>query len=317
MKIYINKYIKNINLIIFIILLNLSTKASFGIENKIILKIDNEIITSLDIEKETKYLLFLNPNANTLTNDQIYQISKNSLIREKIKKREILKNFEKTEIEKNILNNFIENMFNKIGLTSKSDFVNYLNKNKLNLNYVEEKIKLEINWNRLIYSKFQSKLKINTKEIKDQILKNKRTGSKQYFLQEILFDIKENENLNIKYDKLIKNIKSQGFEKTALIYSISDTSQNNGNIGWVKASSLNKNILNKIENIKIGEITTPIRIPGGFLLLKVLDKKFQSENIDIEKEMEKIVKIKTNEQLNQYSLIFYNKIKKDIQINEL
>ena len=104
-------------------------------------------------------------------------------------------------------------MFNKIGLTSKSDFVNYLNKNKLNLNYVEEKIKLEINWNRLIYSKFQSKLKINTKEIKDQILKNKRTGSKQYFLQEILFDIKENENLNIKYDKLIKNINPKDLKK--------------------------------------------------------------------------------------------------------
>ena len=80
---------------------------------------------------------------------------------------------------------------------------------------------------------------------------------------------------------------------------------------------MNKNILNKIEKIKVGEITKPITIPGGFLILKKIDVKYLKEKIDIEKEMEKIVKSKTNQQLNQYSLIFYNKIKKDIKINEL
>ena len=317
MKNCINKCIQYLKLFVFITILNLTPNSSFSLENKIVIKIDNEIITSVDIEKETRYLLYLNPNTKTLSKKQIYKISKNSLIREKIKKKEIFKNFKKIEIEENILNQFIENMFNKIGLSSKIDFISYLEKNKLNLNYVEEKIKLEIMWNRLVYSKYKSKLKINSKEIRNQILKNQETGSKQYYLQEILFDVKENENFNIKYDKLVKNISSQGFEKTALLYSISNTSQNNGNIGWIKANSLNKNILNKIEKIKIGEITKPITIPGGFLLLKVLETKFEKENIDIEKEMEKIIRDKTNQQLNQHSLIFYNKIKKDIIINEL
>ena len=314
MKIYINKFIK---FIAFIIILNLNSNTSLSLESKIVIKIDNEIITSLDIEKETRYLLYLNPNTKTLSKSQIYNISKNSLIREKIKKKEILKNLKKIEIEENLVNQFVNNMFKQIGLSSKKAFISYLKKNKLSLNYVEEKIKLEIMWNRLIYSKYKSKLKINPKEIKNQILRNKETGSKQYFLQEILFDIKENENFNLKYNKLKKNISSQGFEKTALLYSISDTSKNNGNIGWVKANSLNKNILSQIEKINIGETTNPITIPGGFLLLKVLDTKFEKENIDIEKEIEKIIQVKTNQQLNQYSLIFYNKIKKDIIINEL
>ena len=317
MKNYINKYIQYLKLIVFITILNIPSNSSLSLENKIVIKIDNEIITSVDIKKETRYLFYLNPNAKTLSKEQIYKISKNSLIKEKIKKKEILKNFEKIEIEQNILNQFIENMFNKIGLESKKEFKSYLEKNQLNLNFVEEKIKFEIMWNRLVYSKYKSKLKINSKEIRDQILKNQETGSKQYYLQEILFDVKENENLNIKYDKIIKNISLEGFEKTALLYSISNTSQNNGNIGWIKANSLNKNILNKIEKIKIGEITKPITIPGGFLLLKVLETKFVKENIDIEKEMEKIIQVVTNQQLNQYSLIFYNKIKKDIVINEL
>ena len=317
MKKYISKFIKNIKLIFFVIILNLNSNISLGLENKIILKIDNEIITAFDIKKEVRYLINLNPNTKTLSREQIYEISKNSLIREKIKKKEILKNFNKIEVEQNIVDQFIKNMFSKIGLSSKINFISYLEENKLSLNYVEKKIKLEILWNRLIYSKFKSKLKVNPVKIKDQILKDKETGSKQYFLQEILFDIKENENFELKYDKLIKNISAQGFERTALLFSISNTSQNNGDIGWVEANSLNKNILNELEKIKVNEITKPITIPGGFLILKVLDVRFLKEKINIEKEIEKIVKAKTNQQLNQYSLIFYNKIKKDIKINEL
>ena len=289
----------------------------YAIDNKIIVKIDNDIITSLDIKKETRYLLSLNPNTKTLSKNQIYKISKNSLIREKIKKKEILKNFTKIEIEQDVVNQFIENMFNKIGLSSKLDFKSYLEENKLSLNYVEEKIKLEIMWNRLIYTKYKSKLKINSEEIKNQILKNKETGSKQYFLQEILFDIKKDENIQKKNNLIQDSINKQGFEKTALLYSISSTSQNNGNIGWISASSLNKNIYDKIKDLKAGEISKPITIPGGFLILKILEMKIVQEEIDVEKELSKVIKNKTNSQLNQYSLIFYNKIKKDIQIDEL
>ncbi len=308
------KTLKLISILIFIIFFN--TKAN-SIENKIVLKIDNEIITSLDIKKEARYLVTLNPNTKNLSKDQIYLISKNSLIREKIKKKEILKNSEVINIEKDILDQLIKNMFEKININSRSEFINYLNKNKLTIDHVEEKIKMEVMWNRLVYLKFKSKIKINSKEIKAEILKNQKTGSKKYFLQEILFDIKKDENIQKKNNLIKDSIKKQGFEKTALLYSISSTSQNNGNIGWISANSLNKNIYNKIKDLKTGEISKPITIPGGFLILKVLEMKIDQEELDVEKQFSKIVKNKTNSQLNQYSLIFYNKIKKDIQIDEL
>ena len=308
---------KTIKLISIFIILILSKTQANSIENKIILKIDNEIITSLDIKKEARYLITLNPNTKNLSNDQIYLISKNSLVREKIKKKEILKNFEIINIEQDILEELIKNMFDKLNINSRNEFINYLNKNKLTIDHVEEKIKMEVMWNRLVYLKFKSKIKINPEAIKKEILKNQKTGSKKYFLQEILFDIKKDENIQKKNYLIQDSINKQGFEKTALLYSISSTSKNNGNIGWISASSLNKNIYDKIKDLKAGEISKPITIPGGFLILKILEMKIVQEEIDVEKELSKVIKNKTNSQLNQYSLIFYNKIKKDILIDEL
>ena len=308
---------KTIKLISIFIFLILSKTQANSIENKIILKIDNEIITSLDVKKEARYLITLNPNTKNLSKDQIYLISKNSLVREKIKKKEILKNFEIINIEQDILEELIKNMFDKLNINSRNEFINYLNKNKLTIDHVEEKIKMEVMWNRLVYLKFKSKIKINSEAIKKEILKNQKTGSKKYFLQEILFDIKKDENIQKKNYLIQDSINKQGFEKTALLYSISSTSKNNGNIGWISASSLNKNIYDKIKDLKAGEISKPITIPGGFLILKILEMKIVQEEIDVEKELSKVIKNKTNSQLNQYSLIFYNKIKKDIQIDEL
>ena len=308
---------KTIKLISIFIFLILSKNQANSIENRIILKIDNEIITSLDVKKEARYLITLNPNTKNLSKDQIYLISKNSLVREKIKKKEILKNFEIINIEQDILEELIKNMFDKLNINSRNEFINYLNKNKLTIDHVEEKIKMEVMWNRLVYLKFKSKIKINSEAIKKEILKNQKTGSKKYFLQEILFDIKKDENIQKKNNLIQDSINKQGFEKTALLYSISSTSQNNGNIGWISANSLNKNIYDKIKDLKAGEISKPITIPGGFLILKILEMKIVQEEIDVEKELSKVIKNKTNSQLNQYSLIFYNKIKKDIQIDEL
>lgn len=290
---------------------------SFAIESKIVLKIDNEIITNLDIKKEGRYLSSLNTNFSNLSSDQIYEISKNSLVREKIKEKYISKFFEQTVIEEKILNNYIMNLFNKLNLKSIEEFENYLNKNNLNLNYVKNKINIELMWNRLIYYKYKSKLKIDEDEIKKELSNTKIIQSKKFFLQEILFEIKEKEKISEKYQKIKNEIFNSSFGKAALLYSLSDTSTNNGNIGWINQSSLNQNILKKINVLNVGDISNPITVPGGFLILKIKEVEIERKNIDIEKELQKIIKSKTNQQLNQYSLIFYNKIKKDILINEL
>ena len=308
------KLIKFLTSLIISILI---TNQSYGIENKIILKIGNEIITSYDIQKEANYLSSLNPNIKNLSNDQIYTLSKNSLIRYKIKQNEILKNFDNYEVDRDVIDQFIENIINKNNLNSKKEFFNHIKKNKLSIDYIEKKISMEVLWNRLIYIKYYSKVKTDNKKIKEQIKKNNKLGKKQVFLQEILFEIKENENINSKYKILKKSIDEEGFEKTALLYSLSETSKNSGNIGWVDANSLNKNILKEVNKLNIGESTNPITIPGGFLILKLKNTRIEREEINIEEEVKKIVQNKINEQLNQYSLIFYNKIKKNININEL
>ncbi len=308
------KLIKFLTSLIISILI---TNQSYGIENKIILKIGNEIITSYDIQKEANYLSSLNPNIKNLSNDQIYTLSKNSLIRYKIKQNEILKNFDNYEVDRDVIDQFIENIINKNNLNSKKEFFNHIKKNKLSIDYIEKKISMEVLWNRLIYIKYYSKVKTDNKKIKEQIKKNNKLGKKQVFLQEILFEIKENENINSKYKILKKSIDEEGFEKTALLYSLSETSKNSGNIGWVDANSLNKNILKEVNKLNIGESTNPITIPGGFLILKLKNTRIEREEINIEEEIKKIVQNKINEQLNQYSLIYYNKIKKNININEL
>ena len=302
-------------LIIFISTLIINS--SYSTENKIHFKIDGEIITSIDLENEVFYLLNLNQNMKQLSKKQIFEISKESLIREKIKKKYILKYFDKIDVDENISNNFIKNFYEKINIKSKKDFENFLEINGLDMNYVKEKINIEVMWNRLVYYKYKSQVKINNKKIRDKVLENKSKNSKSYFLQEIVFELQNNENPIDKYNKIIQNIKNLGFEETALIYSVSNSQKESGNVGWVNENTISQNILNKIENISVGDITPAIRIPGGFLILKIKDVRAEKKEIDVEKEISKIIKEKTNEQLNQYSLIFYSRLKKDVVINEL
>ena len=301
---------------VLFLLSTLSINKTYSIENKIVVKVDNDIITTLDIKKESVYLETLNSNISKLSPEQIYEVSKNSLIREKIKKRAIIKNLNSLKIEDEILDSIIKNMYNELNLNSKDELINFLNSKKLSFQNVEEKITNEILWNRLIYFKYKNKIKINKKEIEKQI-KRQKTNLKQYLLQEILFEVGKDEDLETKNSIIKKNINENGFEKTALLFSISDTSKNGGIIGWVNENSLNKKIQNELNNLNIGDYTKAITIPGGFLILRIMNEKNLDQKINLNKEIEKTTNEKVNQQLNQYSIIFYNKIKKNAEIKEL
>ena len=301
---------------VLFLLSTLSINKTYSIENKIVVKVDNDIITTLDIKKESVYLETLNSNISKLSPEQIYEVSKNSLIREKIKKRAIIKNLNSLKIEDEILDSIIKNMYNELNLNSKDELINFLNSKKLSFQNIEEKITNEILWNRLIYFKYKNKIKINKKEIEKQI-KRQKTNLKQYLLQEILFEVGKDEDLETKNSIIKKNIKENGFEKTALLFSISDTSKNGGIIGWVNENSLNKKIQNELNNLNIGDYTKAITIPGGFLILRIMNEKNLDQKINLNKEIEKTTNEKVNQQLNQYSIIFYNKIKKNAEIKEL
>lgn len=288
-----------------------------SLENKIILKIDNEIITSLDIENEIKYLIALNPSIKNLDKEKIYSIGKNSLIREKIKKNEILKYMNELKIDQKFLDILIKNRYSKLNIETKKKFIDYLKINQVNISTIEDKISIEAIWNQLIYKKFSTKLKINKDDLKNKIKKTNNIKNKSYLLSEIYFKISDKTNLKKKYDEISSIILDSGFESAALTYSISDSSGIGGKLGWIKEDSLNKVIKENLSKLELNDITEPIFTPNGYLILKIKDIKFSKKKYDEEQELKNLINYETNQQLTQYSNNYFNKIKKNITINEL
>ena len=136
-------------------------------------------------------------------------------------------------------------------------------------------------------------------------------------LSEIVFNVDEKLNLESKYNQIKEDILEKGFDNAALLHSISNTSNSGGELGWIKENSLNSKLQKTISKLNIGEITEPIIIQGGFLILKLNDTKKIKNKIDVEKELKKLIAKETNQQLNQFSNIYFNKVKKEIKINEI
>ena len=285
------------------------------IENKILFKVNNEIITSLDIFSEMKYLRTINDEFKKIEKEKAFEVSKNSIIREKIKKIEIERVIKKIEIEDKILNNLVTGYFKELEINTITEFENFFLNRDIDPNVIKKKISIEVLWNQLIYSRYNQNIKIDKQLIKNNLSNNKK--QKEFLISEILFNIDKNENLNKKILLINNSIKEINFTQTALVYSISNTANKGGNLGWISESILSEQIYKKIKKLKIGEHTSPILVPGGFLILKLLDFKEVNKEFDIENEVKKIVKEKTNQQLNRFSNIYFNKVKKDIVINEL
>jgi len=289
---------------------------SFSKENKILFKVDNEIITTIDIYNEIKYLEILNDKQfQSLEQNKVIEIAKNSLIREKIKEIELLKRIGSLEIDQNILNEIILNNFKKNNIETITDFEEFFKDLNIKPNVVRKKISIEILWNQLIYQIFNKNVKIDSEAIKNDIKTN--TKIKELLLSEIVFTIDENEKLNDKFELIKKRILNHSFSDAALIFSISESAKNGGNLGWIKETSINKKIKNEIKNMALGQHSKPLVIPGGFLIIQIEQERYVDVNTDINKEFDLIVKKKTNDQLKQYSIIYLNKVKKNIQINEL
>lgn len=299
---------------IFFILIKISSN-SIALENRILFKVNNEIITSLDILTEIKYLGLINNDFNKLDRSRNLEIAKKSLIREKIKKIELIKFLKKIQIEDETLDNVLLSYFSKIGINSIKEFNNFFTKEDIDPNIIKQKIAVEILWNQMIYQKFKQKVNVDRKLIKDGLTKNK--FQKEFLLSEILFELSKDEKLNQKYKIILKDINEKSFEQAALTYSISDTNNVGGKLGWIKESVLGSKIKKEIKKKEVGDITSPIVIPGGFLMLKIEDVRNVEKKLNLEKEVELVYKEKVNEQLNRFSNIYFNKVKKDIKINEI
>ena len=299
--------------IIFIIaLINTNISAKILIKYKV----GDQIITNVDIEKEKKYLTFIRPNLKKLSNEDLIKISENSLIREIIKKKEldkILKEFEIADYEEQLK----KNLFSYKNVTSEDEFKKLLKKNNLSYSEVLDKVKNEELWNELVFKKFNGLLKINDNNLrKDLQIKISNIKKFEYNLSEILFEIDKNIELDDKYLDILENVKKNSFKVAATKFSISNSSINGGEIGWVKETLLSNELNNIIKNMKIDEITKPIKYPNGYLILKLNDKKEIKQKIDFERELKELIAFEKNKQLNQFSLLYYKKLKQNTVINE-
>jgi peptidyl-prolyl cis-trans isomerase SurA len=286
-----------------------------SIESKIIYNIENEIITNIDIKNEFKYLIALNNSLKELDKEKLLNISNQSIIREKIKKIEILKNFKEIELNEDYSKILLKNIYTRLNLRSINEFEIYLNDYDLKISDIKAKITIDALWNELIIKKYSSKVAINEAAIKKELLKNSKIQSKEYQLSEIIFEVDSKEEIEKKYKEVVKSINEIGFKNSAATYSFSESAKIGGDIGWINENSLNNNIRKNISSLKLGEFTKPIILSNGILILKLINTKNSETTIDIENELKKAINYERNRQFNQYSKIYYNKIKKNLDFN--
>ena len=286
---------------------------------KIIVKIDNSIITSEDINYESNYLIALNENLNKLKKKEVYEIAKESLIKEKIKKKEIQKyiNIQNFNNDK-LVNDIIKDVYTRLGFKTNSEFEIYLNTFELSIVEVREKLNVEILWNQLISVKYKDRINIDIDKIRKKIQEEKINYQNliEYDLSEIIFSAKNIEDLNTKTKKIREAINNTGFETAANKFSISDTANFGGNIGKVNENQLSKTIKDELQKVNINEYTDPINIGSNFLIIKVNEKNFIDLKLDENEILERMMNIEKKRQYENFSLVYYNKIKLNSQIDE-
>ena len=265
---------------------------------KIITKVQDEIITNLDIENEKQYLLFLNPKLEKLNEKKIKSIAKDSLITEIIKKKEVEK-FYNLNNKDNLLNNIEKRFIKNKNLNSKSELIKILEIKNLKYDNIKMKFLIEALWNQLIYNKYSNNLRVDENDLRQNLINQYKVKEKkyEYNLSEILFTAKINESINETLDKLNKSIGEIGFENTANIFSISNTSKNGGLIGWVNELQISKKIQINIKKLKKNEVSMPIKIGTGYLLIKLNDKREFSQEINIESQVKELVKKRQTDNL--------------------
>jgi len=305
-----NKIIIKVSLIILFLSIFKTVEVS-AINTKILFKINNEIITNIDLENEKKFLLFLNPNLNNLSNKQIENISQNSLQNRKIKEIELNKFFDLKQ--DNLGDVYIDNFILNSNFKNKEILQKELKKFELQFAYFEKNLIIDNIWREFIFKKFKSRIKINKEKLKSQI-ENQKNEVEELNLSEILFEIKPNITIEELTKQIFSEIDRSGFEAAASIFSISSTKNTGGNLGWIKSNQISEKIYSEIK--KEVKITSPIKTNNGYLIIKINERRKINEKINFEEEFKKLVNIESEKEINKLGYIYFNKIKKKTFISE-
>ncbi len=304
-------------LILFLYLVNCLVNQNLfaNYENKILIKIENELITSYDVKNKILSNLIL--SNQEITQENINKQKKqalNSLMQFKLKKIEL----SKYNIEDD--NNQINKYLNDISSNNVQNLMRKFSDNNLNFDLYLDEVKTQFKWQKFIYKKYAKEISINDNSINleiEKIMKN-RNNLVELNLSEIEILIDNNNTDQEKISNISKQIKQYGFEITASKFSESSSAPNNGKIGWLNAKSLSKEIYNIIKDLKIGETSEPIKKQNSIIFLKLNDKRVSKvEDLDVNELKKTIINQKTNELFRLYSISYLSKLKNTVLIEYL
>ena len=301
--------------ICIILILNIVPLKNVHSEVFIVAKINQEIITNIDVDFEKKYLVSLNPNLKKLDQSRIFEYAKNSLINEKIKKIEIEKKY-KIVTNKILLSKIIGDIYSSIGISSLAEFESYLSQNDIDIERVKEKISIEISWNDLVVKTFKNEIEINQDLLNKEVENFDKEMIDNLLLSEIIFTVKNKSDLELKYNEIKESINEIGFDETARIYSLSDSKKSGGNLGWIYKNQLSKEIRDELNELSVGNFTKPIITSGGFLILKLEDIKAESIEFNKEVQLQKMIEFERQRQFTRFSTLYYKRIYNDAEIHE-
>ena len=307
---------KLFKIIFFIIFISIESNSFASTKNKIIVNVDSQIVSSYELKNKVKTILFLaNEDINQENINLIKQKALQELIAYKLKKNEIIK-FDIKANNSLQTNNYLKNLSSKYK-TDINGIKRIFKNNSIDFDIYLDEIETEFNWQKLIFQKFRNKIVLDENEIDAELNNILKTQSvlREYKLAEIELSLKNNSEDKSTILKVNNEIKEFGFEKTAIKYSVSTSSSNGGDIGWINSKSLSKKILSLLGKMKIGDISQPIFQTDRAIILKLLDeKKLNIDNASLNELKEKIIKEKKNQLLSLYSNNYLSKIKNNALI---
>lgn len=294
-------------LIYFLLLCFVANISYAKVENFIVVKVDNQIITNFEIKnKILSTLTQANREINQKNINSLKKQALSSLIQIKLKFKEISKyNF---EISENQMNQYL----NSISSNNIKSLKERFDRNNIDFNLFLEEIKTELKWQKFIYEIYAEKIDIDPNQLKSELesLVKRKKGVKEFNISEIEIFIEENEQIEERINNIKSNIENIGFEQTAMSFSSSPTASKKGKIGWINSNALSKDILIILDKMKKNEISKPLKRQNSVLFLKINDikKKKFTEN-EISKLQDNIITQKKNELFNLYSKSHLSKIR--------
>tara|TARA_X000000368_G_C23005524_1_gene701003 strand:- start:282 stop:1220 length:939 start_codon:yes stop_codon:yes gene_type:complete len=302
--------------IIFVILISFLflEKVNSEISDALFMTVGNKPVLKSDIVNEIKLILILNNQSYSEDNrEKLHEVAVKSTIRRVIKE---------IELERNNFYKFDENDFrSELNRLASNIYVdldtlkNICESNELNFSNVENQVKTELYWNSLIFELYKNRLTINQEQIEERLkqIQNKKI-LQEYLISEIVIGGINKNDLESEISQLKQKIKNEGFENVAKNLSISESSINGGDLGWLKEDIISEKIKSTIINTPVGYLSEPIILSEAILLFKVRDKRKVETNISLEDMKNQLINTEKTKILNMHSLSHYDKVRRTITV---